>query len=363
MKILILANNDVGLYKFRKELIRELLKKHEVVIALPNGGLIPDLQEMGCEYVDVEMERRGMNPVKDAALFFRFMSAVKKTKPDLVITYTVKPNIYGGLAAKIKKVPYVANITGLGTAFQNDGLLKNLVTTLYKTSLKKARTVFFENSDNRRLFVENKIVREEVTRVLPGAGVNLEEYSFAEYPADDKTTRFLFMARVMREKGTDELFGAMSRLVGEGYDCSLDVLGDYEEDYKALIEQYEKEGWLHYRGFQKDVKPFIANCHCFVLPSWHEGMANTNLENAASGRPVITSNIPGCMEAVEDNKSGFLCTPRDGESLYNAMKRFLELSYEERKQMGQNGRKRMEERFDKKTVVKTTIEGMGIADE
>ena len=167
----------------------------------------------------------------------------------------------------------------------------------------------------------------------------------------------------MKEKGVDELFSAMRKLVAEGCTCSLDVVGMYEEDYKDAITQGETEGWLHYHGYQKDVRPFIANCHCFVLPSWHEGMANTNLECAAIGRPVITSNIHGCMEAVEDGVTGFLCEKRNADSLYEAMKRFCVLSMEERRTMGLVGRKRMEDIFDKKKVVEETIRHLSICDE
>jgi galacturonosyltransferase len=252
------------------------------------------------------------------------------------------------------KIPYAENITGLGTAFQNKGLLRTIVTILYKVGLKKAKVVFFENEENRQIFVKEKIVPDEKTCLLMGAGVNLERYNVEDYPNGD-ITKFLFMGRVMKEKGIDELFIAMRRLQEDGIKCSLDVLGYYEEDYKEKIEQYESEGWLHYYGYQKDVKPYINDCHCFVLPSWHEGMANTNLECAASGRPVITCNIHGCMEAVEDGVSGYLCKKKNAENLYQVMKKFIELPYEKRKAMGLAGRKRMRELFDRKVVIERTM--------
>jgi galacturonosyltransferase len=220
--------------------------------------------------------------------------------------------------------------------------------------LKKAKVVFFENEENRQVFVNEKIVPDEKTCLLMGAGVNLERYHVEDYP-DGDITKFLFMGRVMKEKGIDELFAAMRRLQQDGIKCYLDVLGYYEEDYKAVIDQYEAEGWLHYHGYQRNVKPYIAACHCFVLPSWHEGMANTNLECAASGRPVITSNIHGCLEAVEDGVSGYLCERKNSESLYSVMKKFITLSYDDRKTMGLAGRQKMEELFDKKLVVEETI--------
>jgi galacturonosyltransferase len=229
-----------------------------------------------------------------------------------------------------------------------------VVTILYKISLRKAKVVFFENEENRQIFIRENIVSEKQTCLLMGAGVNVEHYKPTPYP-NGTVTKFLFIGRVMKEKGIDELLKVMEKLVANGMDVELDVLGNYEENYRLKIEQYRSEGWLHYHGVQKDVRPFIAESHCFVLPSWHEGMANTNLECAASGRPVITSNIHGCLEAVEDGVSGYLCERQNADDLYRVMKKFTELSYEERKAMGLAGRKRMEEMFDKKKVVEETV--------
>lgn len=359
MKILILTNFDVGLYQFRRELIAELLKKHQVMISLPDGELVRPLEEMGCQFFDTPLERRGLNPLTDLKLFIRYLKLLRGQKPDLVITYTIKPNIYGGLACRLLKIPYVVNITGLGTAFQKQGTLRKLVTFLYKTALKKAKVVFFENTSNRQLFVDEQIVPSEKTCLLNGAGVNLDRYTYAPYPEND-STRFLFIGRVMKEKGIEELFAAMDRLNAEGYNCSLDVLGGYEENYEETIRRYEKVGWLRYHGYQQDVCPFIERAHCFVLPSYHEGMANTNLECAAMGRPLITSDIPGCREAVVAGESGLLCKPKDADSLYESMKQFLSMSNEARAQMGLVGKRHIEDVFDKRNVVAETIRALEI---
>ena len=359
MKILILTNFDVGLYQFRRELLTALLAKHEVVISLPDGDLVRPLEALGCRFIDTPLDRRGINPVTDLKLFRTYRRMLKAEKPDLVITYTIKPNIYGGMACRMAKVPYAVNITGLGTTFQNDGWLRRLVTFLYRTALKKAKVVFFENGVNRDIFVKERIVPETKCCLLNGAGVNLERYPFLPYTKGGQV-RFLFMGRVMQEKGIDELFGAMERLHQEGMDCSLDVLGYYEEDYAETIRRCEEQGWLHYHGYQSDVRPFIEQAHCFVLPSWHEGMANTNLECAAMGRPVITSDIPGCREAVIAGKTGLLCRAKDTDSLYGQLRQFLTLTPEERSAMGQAGRAHMEEVFDKKKVVGETIRGLGL---
>lgn len=356
MKILILANNDGGLYKFRKKLIQELLEEHQVTISLPYGERIKPLQNMGCDFIETSMERRGMNPIKDLRLLKSYRKIIKKIKPDLVITYTIKPNIYGGMLCRRMGVPYAANITGLGTAFQGNGILRKFITALYRYSLKMADTVFFENEENREIFLKEKIVQAPRAYLLHGAGVDLTHFQFMEYPSEQSITRFLFIGRVMKEKGIEELFTAMRSLRQDGIPCELDVLGGFEEDYQEKITKYETEGWLHYHGYQDDVRPFIAKSHCFVLPSWHEGMANTNLECAASGRPLITSRIHGCMEAVVENISGFLCEKQDANSLYQVMKIFTELPEEARKQMGLAGRKHMEDVFDKKAVVQETMQ-------
>ena len=341
MRVLILANMDIGLYKFRKELIEELLNKgHEVYISLPDGDLVRPFEKMGCTFIDTPVDRRGINPKTDFALFQRYRKMMKEVNPDLVITYTIKPNIYGGIASRLAKKQYAVNITGLGTAFEKAGLIRAVVVNLYKYALKKAKVVFFENSGDR-----------DELLVLNGAGVNTETYAYQPYPHND-IIKFLFVGRVMKEKGIDELFEAMKRLVSEGKKCFLDVVGPFEEDYKEKLEQYEKAGWLKYHGYQENVIPFIAACDCFVLPSYHEGMANTNLECASCGRPIITSNIPGCKEAVMEG-SGLLCEPKSADSLYEAMKKMI--NADNRVEMGKTGRKIMKDKFDKRQVVSETL--------
>ena len=358
MKILILSNGTSGIWGFRKELIEELLKTNSLVVASRISGYEKEIESLGARIIEVSMERRKVNPIEEFLTFRNFRKILRKEKPDLVITYTIKPNIYGGIACRSLKIPYAVNITGLGTAFQKKGMLRKLVTIMYKVSLKKAKVVFFENSENMQIFIDEKIITKNQACLLNGAGVNLERYSLLEYPKDCETTRFLFIGRVMKEKGINELFDAMKRLVSDGISCSLDVLGGYEEDYADIIKKYETEGWLHYHGYQKDVRPFIEKCHCFVLPSWHEGMANTNLECAASGRPLITSNIAGCKEAVVDGKSGFLAEKQNAVSLYEVMKKFTQLSYEERNAMGLVGHKHMADVFDKQKVVMSTVKAI-----
>lgn len=354
MKILIAGNEPGGMYRFRIDLIRELLKENSVTVLVPDGEFVEELQREGCDFIDTPIDRRGIDPHKDFKLLKLYRRIIKEVKPDLVITYTIKPNIYCGLVCSHLKIPYAANITGLGTTFQKDNAVKRLVTRLYITALKRAKVVFFENSENKDIFVQEQIVPENLTCVLRGAGVNTKHFSYQEYPKESHT-RFLIIGRIMLEKGFEELICSMRRLVTEGYDVSLSVVGFCEEAYEGKLKECQDEGWLVFHGRQQDVRPFIRESHCFVLPSWHEGMANTNLECAAMGRPVITSNIHGCLEAVEDGVTGFLCEKQNADDLYEKMKAFLSLSYKERREMGCKARKRMEDLFDKQKVVQATI--------
>lgn len=365
-RILIICNCSSGLNDFRGMLIDKLISlKVDVFAIVPPSDLKEErfaeeqLIARGCRVIKIPVDRRGINPIADLKLFFSYKKTIKKINPDMVITYTIKPNVYGGVACRLLKIPYAVNITGLGTAFESGGLLKRIVTIMNRVGCKDAKVVFFENEENRQIFVKEKIVKPSQTHRLNGAGVDLKKFQYCDYP-EGVVTKFLFIGRVMAEKGIDELFSAMRRLVSDGMKCELDVLGGYEEDYESKIKGYEKEGWLHYWGYQEDVRPFIKQSHCFVLPSWHEGMANTNLECAASGRPVITSNIHGCLEAVIDAETGFLVERKNKDDLYDKMKKFANLSYIERKEMGLKGRKHMESVFDKKNVVKETLKYMGM---
>lgn len=354
--ILILANNDIGLYRFRKDLIERLLSDgHSVLISLPNGEFIREFEKLGCKFIDTSIDRRGMNPLCDIKLFKKYQKLLSELKPDLVITYTIKPNIYGGIACRLAKIPCAVNITGLGSAIENGGVLKKFVLALYRPALKKAKVVFFENSGNRDTLVAAGVVPDGRDIVLNGAGVNLDDYPYQPYPENDPVN-FLFVGRVMREKGVDELFEAAKRMKKKfGERAEFHIVGSFEESYKPIMDELEKAGIVRYHGYQSDVRSFYRMAHCVVLPSYHEGMSNVLLEAAASGRPIITSSIPGCREAVVDEVSGFLCEARNADSLFAAMERFMLLKINERESMGAHGRAVMSERFEKRVVVDKTM--------
>lgn len=353
-RILIITNHSYMLYRFRRELIEHLMQEHEVVLSMPFVGHEEDFQAMGLRCIETDVDRRGINPKTDLKLLLRYFSLLRQEKPDLVITYSIKPNIYAGIACSLMGVPFCANVQGLGTAFQHKGLA-SFVTVLYRTALRKAKTVFFENQGNAQEFLDRKILKPERVTVLPGAGINLERYPLTAYP-ENEAVRFLYLGRIMKEKGVEELFSAYRRLRAElGDRVALDIVGFYDEDqYKEQIEQMVSEGIAVFHGFQTDPLPYYKGADCVVLASYHEGMSNVLLEAAAVGRPVITSDIHGCKEAVEDGVSGFLCRGQDAESLYEQMKCIAQLSREERAEMGHAGHRKMEAEFKKDRVVERT---------
>lgn len=356
MRILILANNDVGLYKFRKELIQELISRgNKVIVSVPNGDLISDIKKIGVKVILTDVDRRSINPITDLKLLMKYFQMEVVLKPDFVITYTIKPNIYGGIVSKFLHIPYAENITGLGTAFQKENLIKKLVCFLYRISCRKAKVVFFENKGNQQIFLENHLIRKEQAYRLNGAGVNIEEYPYTEYPKESEPIRFLFIGRVMKEKGVDELFGVARRIKEEHPDVIFDIVGPIEGEYEKVIQKLETDKIINYYGYQKDVRPFIAKCHCFILPSWHEGMANTLLEAGAMGRPLITSRIHGCMEAVINEMTGYLVNKKKINELYRTLKYFIDVPYEKKREMGVAERKYLEKVFDKKVVIESTI--------
>lgn len=359
MRILIATNHSYMFYRFRKELVEALMQKHEVILSTPFVGHEDDLQAMGLRCIDTEIDRRSINPFKDMKLLKTYRKMLDEIQPDLVITYSIKPNIYMGSACKAKGISYVTNVQGLGTAFEKP-VLSNVVSVMYRSALRKAKTVFFENEENAQFFLHKTIISAQQMKVLPGAGINLDEYPYVPMQ-DDGVCSFLFVGRIMKEKGVDEFFAAAKTVKAElGEKVAFDVVGFYEDAYKGTVDQLVADSVIKFHGFQTDVHPFYEAADCVVLPSYHEGMSNVLLEGAATGRALITSDIPGCREAVENGVSGYLCPTKDADALYEAMRRFVELPQESRAEFGCRGRERMEQRFSKTAVVAETIKHLEI---
>lgn len=351
MKVLILANNDVGLFKFRKELLNKLVEHHNVYVSVPDGDFIDEISSMGCRVkINKLLERRGTNPLKDLKLFRHYCQIIHTIQPHIVFTYTIKPNVYGGMACTIYHVPYVANITGLGSAVVNGGPLQKVTLLLYRLGLKKARKVFFQNNENKDFMLRHGVTTGSYD-VLPGSGVNVQEHYYVDYPADNGEMIFSTIGRIMKDKGIDEVLSAAEVLKKKYPYCKFRLIGSFDEQYEEKVKKYQSNGVIEYIGQQKDIRPFLAESHAVIHASYHEGMSNVLLESASTGRPVIASDIPGCREIYEEGVSGIGFKPQNTEDLVRALIQFINLSYDVRKEMGKAGRKKIEKEFDRRIVV------------
>ena len=349
-RVLILVNLDLTIYKFRFELVERLIKDgYDVYISSPYGEFIDEFTAIGCHFIDTKIERHGMNPVRDFKLLRNYISMMKEVKPLVVLSYTIKPNIYGGIAAQCCKVPFIANITGLGSTVQKNGILLRFVTMLYRIAFRKVHCVFVQNKENENYFSKHNIASGKY-HLIPGSGVNLAHYPLREYEENGEIS-FAFIGRVMKEKGIEEYLDAAKAIKKNYPQARFHIFGFCEEEYEDMIETYQKEGIVEYHGMVRDMATVLGDIHCGVLPSYHEGMANCLLEAAASGRPIMASNITGCKETFDDGVSGILFAVRDSKDLVRAMEQFLNLTTEERRQMGLCGRKKVEREFDRNIVI------------
>lgn len=351
-KILILANSAGGLCDFRDQFLDKLAKKHTVAVSVPDDVKKEELEARNFQVYKTPINRRGINPIEDFKLCLAYGRLMKEVKPDMVITYTIKPNIYGGLCAGIRRIPCIATITGLGGAFDKKGPLLWLVILMYRVGLRKDACVFFQNEENREIFKKFKIHGKK-DRLVMGSGVNLTRHEYMPYPKREET-HFLFMGRVMKERGILEYLEAAKRL--HSNTVFFDIMGYCDEDYQDMLDDLEKQGVIRQIGFQTEVGPYLAAASAVVIASFHEGMSNALLEAAATGRPVIASKISGCLEAFEEGKTGFGFTPGNAEELIGAMEKFLALSAEEREQMGLAGRRKMEAEFNREKIADAYME-------
>ncbi|MBQ3105838.1 MAG: glycosyltransferase family 4 protein [Lachnospiraceae bacterium] len=355
MKVLILSNFANGLILFRGELITELLAEgYSVVISVPEDGKAQVLKEMGARVIFSSLERRGMNPLRDLKLLAEYLCLLGKEKPDMVLTYTIKPNLYGGLACRLRRIPYLVNITGLGTAIENEGLLAKLLLRFYKAAVKRAACVFFQNSENQT-YMQSRGIGVKNGCLLPGSGVNLTAHPYEQYPSEKDGIRILAVLRIMKAKGVEEYFQAVESISRSHPHVSFALVGDYEEEsrsrYEPMVRELVDKGILKYYGQIDDVAKVMAQSHIIVHPSYHEGLSNVCLEAAACGRPVLTTNVPGCRETVNEN-SGLLFEPGSSRSLIQSIERILQLDARGRAQMGAAGRQYVTERFDRDLVIR-----------
>ncbi len=359
MKILILTNYANGLVLFRKELLQSFLEKNiQVKVSVPFDENCKKIEELGCEVIPTPLERRGNNPLRDGKLFLFYRKLLKTERPDVVLTYTIKPNLYGGLACKMAKIPYLVNITGLGTALENGGMLSKILLTFYQISTKKAKRVFFQNSENMRFFHENNIALDN-SYLLPGSGVNLETHAFHEYPSETEGITFLSVIRIMKDKGIEEFLVAAEKMKQAHDNIHFLLVGEYEEEtrdfYAPWIKKLCDMGSIQYLGHIDNVPEIMAKSHVIIHPSYHEGLSNVLLEAAACGRPVLSSNVAGCRETYIEGISGLSFMPKDTESLMHAIETILTYTEADRREMGIRGREHVKAVFDRRIVIDTYI--------
>ena len=358
MRILILANSDMGLYKFRKELLERLVEEHEVFFSVPNEKTVACIEKIGCKYVPCDLlERRGVNPFKDIQLMAYYRRILKEIRPNIVFTYTIKPNVYGGMACAGMGVPYVTNITGLGTAVENGGVMQKITLTLYKLGLRKAQKVFFQNGENRDFMLKHGVVKGPYD-LLPGSGVNLSHYQCFPYPEGD-TVDFIFVARVMKEKGIDQYLDAAKEIRKRHPETRFHICGFCGQDYRPRLEELEQQGIVIYHGLVSDMTQIYKLASCTVHPTYYpEGLSNVLLESCASGRPIITTNRSGCREVVDNGVNGFVVQEKNSPDLIEKIEQFLALSWEQRRDMGLAGRIKVEQEFDRKIVIEKYLAEM-----
>jgi glycosyltransferase involved in cell wall biosynthesis len=350
MKILVIANDLSGLYNFRRELLASLASEHEVTCAVPEDGSSAWLEKINCTYINTPLNQRGINPLEDGKLMLKYAGIMKDVKPDAVLTYTIKPNVYGGLVSRAFKVPYIANITGLGTAVEEKGWLQKVSITMYRTALKRASCVFFQNETNKDMMLQNKVVSTK-HHMLPGSGVNLDYYQPLRYPGNKKI-HFLFIGRLIKEKGIEQYFEAAEYITKKYPHTTFHIIGHVNEETPSSLNEMQKKGVIHYHGEQEDVRKFHLFSHCTIHPTYYpEGMSNVLLESAASARPAIATNRAGCREIVENGVNGYLVNEQDSSDLISKIEQFLQLSYEQKRDMGLAGRRKMEKEFDRSKVI------------
>lgn len=357
MHILITVNAAWNILNFRRSLVEALQADgHRITILAPHDDTVPTLQALGCRFISLAMDVKGLNPVADFWLVRRFGRHFRTERPDVVLSYTVKNNLFGALAARPLALPFIPNITGLGTAFLSGGILRTVAEGLYRKAFRHPERVFFQNSDDRDFFIERNLIRTGQAELVPGSGIDLGHFGVAPFPSGEEPPVFLMIARLLRDKGVAEFVEAATRVKSLWPQARFQLLGALAPENRGAIDPDVVRGWhaegtIEYLGQASDVRPHIAAASCVVLPSYREGAPRTLIEAAAMGRPIITTDVPGCRSVIEEGVTGYLCAARSAESLAQACRKFLELPTGARADMGRRGREKMKREFDQAIVI------------
>lgn len=359
--IAISINTAWNIANFRTGLIQALQAEGWKVLAIaPPDKHVEKIEALGCRFIPLQIDSEGSNPFDDAKLFLNYFQVLQRERPSAFLGYTIKPNIYGSLAAHALRIPVINNVSGLGTAFIRNSWLTSVVKGLYRLALRRSDTVFFQNCDDRQLFIDQRLVPPERTALVPGSGIDLRHFRPISRPPTNAGTHFLLIARLLYDKGVGEYVEAARRVRETHRDTTFALLGFLDARNRTAISRDDIESWvaegvIEYLGTADDVRPYIAEADCIVLPSYREGTPRTLLEAAAMAKPSIATDVPGCRQVVEDGHNGFLCRVRDADDLALALIKFVQLSPKERAKMGQAGRAKVEREFDEQLVVAAYI--------
>ena len=368
----LLTNNDDDVYCFRAELLKAIQEAgYRLLISCPDGPKFEALEEefdlkkeRDFIYDCPKIDRRGTNPLKDGGLMLHYLALFRKHRPSVVLTYTAKPNVYASLAARSLKIPVINNVTGFGSVLKESDAKQKLIMGLFKTAYRKSACVMFQNSTNMELANRTGMVKGPCV-LIPGSGVNVDRYPLQPYPEggnglEGSPVVFNYIGRIMHDKGVDDYIEAARRIRAKYPQTEFHMLGfiePTESHYEAELKALGEAGIVIYHGSQKNVKPFITRSHCIIHPSTYgEGMSNVLLENASSGRPIITTDNPGCKETVEEGKSGYIYPGGDVDALVSIIRLFLNLSNQERQQMGKAGRNHAVTFFSRAAVIDAYLE-------
>ena len=356
-KVCIIVNHENTILLFRKEIITALLEHdYSVYVLLPAFCDKTGVESLGASVRSYELKQFGTNIMDEIKSIRAISTILADIRPDIVFTYTIKPNLYGGAICRFRHIPYIATITGMGRGYEQNGAVSKILSLLLKFSLKKAKKVVFQNKTTQEYFTP-RYVKQEASTLVNGSGVDLYTNQYEPYP-DNERIELLFVGRATEDKGIRELFEAVQAINRDSIPVRLTVVGPVEQDCEVLAKSLSDNPCFAFKGMksQSEVHDFIKNCDAVVVPSYHEGMCNALLEAAATGRPVITTRIPGCMETFDEGSSGIGCEPRDTASLKDAIVAFTKLSRGTREQMGFSGRKKMEQEFDRRKIIQTYID-------
>jgi len=352
------ANTAWNIWNFRRSLVAGLLSDgHAITVLAPPDESVADIERLGCRFLPLEMRVKGVNPLEDLKLVERFKACFRAERPDVVLSYTIKNNIFGALAADVVSVPFLPNVTGLGTAFLSGRLMQTVAEGLYRRAFRQRQIIFFQNEDDQALFVARRLATTRQSRLLPGSGIDLTRFAPTHLPTANKPPVFLMIARLLRDKGVVEFVEAAHQIRATQPTVRFQLLGAVGAANRSAIDAATLQGWVdkgdvEYLGTTSDVRPAIAAATCVVLPSYREGAARTLIEAAAMARPLIATDVPGCRDVVDPGVSGYLCKVRSADSLTAAIAAFLDLPDAARREMGRSGRAKMEQTFDEALILR-----------